>query len=201
MKSMKCEKDMTPEVEPHPHSYPRSECVQYATGEEQKAINSPRKNEVSGPKQKQQSSMDVSGGKNKEWCYKEQHCIGTWNVKPMNQGQLDIVKQEMARLNTDILGISKNGWERAGLIQVTIIYYHRQKSHRRNGAVLVVKKKKKKNAVLGNNRKHNRIILCCFQRKPINSSGIQVYALNPDAEEAKVDQFCEDLPDHLELTP
>ena len=67
MKSVKCEKDMTPEVEPHPHSYPRSECVQYATGEEQKAIiNSPRKNEVSGTKQKQQSSMDVSGGENKE---------------------------------------------------------------------------------------------------------------------------------------
>ena len=61
----------------------------------------------------------------------------------MNQGQLDIVKQEMARVNTDILGISKNGWEWAGLIQVTIIYYHRQKSHRRNGAVLIVKKKKK----------------------------------------------------------
>ena len=135
---------MTPEVEPHPHSYPRSECVQYATGEEQKAIiNSPRKNEVSGTKQKQQLSMDVSGGENKEWCYKEQHCIGTWNVKSTNQGQLDIVKQEMARVNTDILGISKNGWEWAGLIQVTIIYYHRQKSHRRNGAVLIVKKKKK----------------------------------------------------------
>ena len=57
---------------------------------------------------------------------------------------MDIVKQEMARLNTDILGISANGWEWAGLIQVSIIYYHRQKSHRRNGAVLIVKKKKKK---------------------------------------------------------
>ena len=105
----------------------------------------------------------------------------------------------MARVNTDILGISKNGWEWAGLIQVTIIYYHRQKSHRRNGAVLIVKKRK--NAGLGNNLQHDRLIVCCFQRKPINSSGIQVYALNPDAEEAKVDQFCEDLPDLLELTP
>ena len=78
---------MTPEVEPHPHSHPRSEGVQYATGEEQKAIiNSSSKNEVSGPKQKQHSPVDVSGGENKEWCYKEQHCIGTWNVKTMNQG-------------------------------------------------------------------------------------------------------------------
>ena len=67
MKSMKCGKDMTPEVEPHPHSHPRSEGVQYATGEEQKAIiNSSSKNEVSGPKQKQHSPVDVSGGENKE---------------------------------------------------------------------------------------------------------------------------------------
>ena len=69
---------------------PRSEGVQYATGEKQKAItNSSRKNKAPGPKPKQHSVVDVSGGESKVWCYKEQYCIETWNVRSMNQGKLD----------------------------------------------------------------------------------------------------------------
>ena len=87
---------MTPEDQP-----PRLEDVQYATGEEWRAINSSyRKDEVTGPKQKQCSVVDVSGGESKAQYYKEQYCLITWNNRSMNQGKLNIVKQEIARLNT-----------------------------------------------------------------------------------------------------
>ena len=85
---MKRQKGMTPEDDP-----PRADGVQYATGEEQSAItNSSRKIEVVGPKRNQHSGMDVSGGEGKVRCYKEQYCIGTWDVRPMNKGKLDMVK-------------------------------------------------------------------------------------------------------------
>ena len=77
---------------------PRSVGVQYATGKEQR--NSSRKNEEAQPKQKQYSVLDVSGEESKIQCCKEQYCIGTWNVKSMNQGKLEVVKQEMARVST-----------------------------------------------------------------------------------------------------
>ena len=81
----------------------RSEGVQYVTGDEQKAItNSSRKNEAAGPKWKQCLAVDVSGGKSKVYCYKEQYCIGTWNIKFIIKGKLDMVKQEMARVNIDV---------------------------------------------------------------------------------------------------
>ena len=85
-----------------------SEGVQYATGEEQRrTTSSPRKNEVAGPKWKQCSVVDMSGGESKVQCCREQYGIGTWNVMSMNQGKLEVVKQEMARVNIDILGISE----------------------------------------------------------------------------------------------
>ena len=81
--------------------------VQYDTEEEQNAItNGSRKSEVAGPKWKQHSVVDMSGGESKVWCCKEQYCIGTWNVRSMNQGKLKVVREEMARVNIDILGIS-----------------------------------------------------------------------------------------------
>ena len=81
---------------------PRSEGVQYATGEERRRITFiPRMNE---------SVVDVSGDKSKIRCCKEQYCIGTWNVRSMNQGKLDVVKQEMVRININILGISELKW-------------------------------------------------------------------------------------------
>ena len=86
----------------------RSEGVQYVTGQEQRAItNSYRKNEKVKPKQKWHSVVNMSGGESKVWSCKEQYCRGTWNVRSMNQGKLDIVKQEMVRVNVDILGISE----------------------------------------------------------------------------------------------
>ena len=84
---------------------PREKDVQYATGEEQRAItNSSRSNEMAAPKWKRRS---VSDGENQVWRCKEQYRIGTWNVRSMNHGKLDMVKQEMARVDTDILGISE----------------------------------------------------------------------------------------------
>ena len=66
------------------------------------------------PKQKQHPDVDVTGDGNKVWCYKEKYCIGTWNVRSMNQGKLEVVKQEMARVNVNILGISELKWTGMG---------------------------------------------------------------------------------------
>ena len=78
--------------------------------------------------------MDVTGERSKARCCKEQYCIGTWNVRSMNQGKLEVVKQEMARVNIDILGISKVKWTRMGEFKSDdhCIYYCGQESHRRN---------------------------------------------------------------------
>ena len=84
---------------------PRSEGVHYATGEEQR--NSSRKNEEARPKWKGHSIVDVSGGKSKVRCCKEQYFIGTWNVRSTYQGEFDVVKQEMASMNINILGVSE----------------------------------------------------------------------------------------------
>ena len=78
---------------------PRLVVAQYATGE--KGRNNPRKNEEMEPKQKEQPAVDVTYGESKVWCYNEQYCIGTWNVRPMNQGKLEMVIQEMARMNME----------------------------------------------------------------------------------------------------
>ena len=121
---------------------PSTEGVQYATKEEYRAItNSSRKNEVAGPKQKQRSVVDVSGGESKVRCCKE-YCIGTWNVRSMNQGKLDVVKQEMARVNTDILGISELKWTGMGKFNSDdhYIYYCGQESLRRNIVALIANK-------------------------------------------------------------
>ena len=80
---------------------PRSVGAQYATGEEWR--NNSRKKEETEPKQKQRPAVDVTGYGSKVRCRKEQYCIGTWNVRSMNQGKLEMVKQEMARVNVDML--------------------------------------------------------------------------------------------------
>ena len=92
MNSMKRQKDMTQKDE-----IPSLVGAQYATGEEWR--NSSRRNEEAEPKQKQHPAVDVSGGESKVQCCKEQYCIETWNVRSMNQGKLEVVKQEMARVN------------------------------------------------------------------------------------------------------
>ena len=100
MNSMKMQKDTTLKDE-----LPRSVGAQYATGDQWR--NNSRKNEEMEPKQKQHSVDDMSGDRCKVRCCKEQYCIGTWNVRSTNQGKLEVVKQEIARVNIDILGINK----------------------------------------------------------------------------------------------
>ena len=105
MNSMKRPKDRTLKDE-----LPRSVGAQYATGDQWK--NNSRKNEGMEPKQKQQPVVDATGERSKIRCCKEQYCIGTWNVRSMNQGKLEVVRREMARVNIDILGISELKWIR-----------------------------------------------------------------------------------------
>ena len=87
--------------------------------------------------------MDVTGDRSKVQCPKEQYCIGTWNVRSMNQGKLEVVKQEMARVNVDIPGISKLKWMGMGEFNSDghYIYYCGQESLRRNGVAIVVNKR------------------------------------------------------------
>ena len=100
MNSMKRQNDSVPKEE-----LPRSLSVQYATGDLWR--NNSTKNEGIDPKQKQYPPVDVTGDRIKVQCCKEQYCLGTWNVRSMNQGKLEVVKQEMAMVNVDILGISE----------------------------------------------------------------------------------------------
>ena len=146
--------------------------------------------------------MDVPGGESKVQRCEEQYCIGTWNVRPMNQGKLDVVKKEMAGPNIDILGISELNWTGMGEFNSDdhCIYYCAQESLRRNGIALIVNKRVQ-NAVLGCNLKNDRMISVLFQGKPFNIMVIQVYAPTSNTEEAEVELFSEDLQDLLELTP
>ena len=95
------------------------------------------------PKQKQHPVVDVTGDGNKVQCCKEQYCIGTWNTRSMNQGKLEVVKQETARVNIDILGISKLKWAGMGEFNSDdhYIYYCGQESLRRNRVVIMVNKR------------------------------------------------------------
>ena len=139
--------------------------------------------------------MDVTG-ESKVLCYKEQYCIGTWNVRSMNQGKLEVIKQEMARVNIDILGISELKWTGMGKFNSDDhnIYYCGQESLRRNGVAIMVNKRVQ-NAELGCNLKNDRMISVRFQGKPFNITVIQVYAPTSNAEEAEVERFFEDLQD------
>ena len=119
----------------------------------------------------------------------------------MSQGKLEVVKQ-MARVNIDILGISKLKWTGMGEFNSDdhYIYYCGQESLRRNGVAITVNKIAQ-NAVLGCNLKNDRMISVRFQGKPFNITVIQAYAPTSNAEEAEVERFYEDLQDLVELTP
>ena len=119
----------------------------------------------------------------------------------MNQGKLEVVKQEMARVNVDILGISKLKWTGMGEFNSDdhYVYYCGQESLRRNGVAIMVNKRVR-NAVLGCNLKNDRMISVCFQGKWLNITVIQDYAPTSNAEEAEVEWFYEDLQDLLEPT-
>ena len=154
------------------------------------------------PKQEQHPVVDVTGDGSKVWCCKEQYCIGTWNVRSMNQGKLEVVKHEMAWVTVNILGISKLKWNAMGEFNSDdhCICYCGQESFRRNGVAIIVNKRVQ-NAVLGCSLKNDRMISVRFQGKPFNITVIQVYALTSKAKEAEVEWFYEDPQDLLELTP
>ena len=116
----------------------------------------------------------------------------------MNQGKLEIVKQEMARVNVDILGISELKWTGMGEFNSDdyYIYYCGQEYLRRNGVAIIVNKRVQ-NAVLGCNLKNGRMISVCLQVKSFNIMVIQVHATTSDAEEAEVEWFYKDLQDLL----
>ena len=132
---MKRQKDRTLKDE-----LPRSVGAQYATGDQWR--NNSRKNEETEPKQKHPVE-DVTGDASQVRCCKEQYCIETRNVRSMNQGKLEVVKQEMARVNIDILGISELKWTGMGEFNSDdhYIYYCGQESLRRNGVALIVSKR------------------------------------------------------------
>ena len=136
MNSMKRQKDMTLKDE-----LPKSGGAQYATEKEWR--NNSRKNESTEPKQKQHPGVDVTGDGSKVQCCKEQYCIRTWNVRAMNQGKLEMVKQEIARVNTDMLGISELKLTGMGEFNSDdhYIYYHGRESLRRNRVAFVVNKR------------------------------------------------------------
>ena len=162
MNSMKRQKDRALKDE-----LPRLVGAQYATGDEWR--NNSRKNEETEPKQKQNPLVDVTDDRSKVRFCKEQYCIGTWNVTSMNQGKLEVIKQEMARVNIDILGISKLKWAGMGEFNSDdhYIYYCRQESLRRNGVAIIVNKRVQK-TTLGCNHKNDRMISIHFQGKPFH---------------------------------
>ena len=95
------------------------------------------------PKQKQHPVVDVTGDGSKVRCYNKQYCIENWNVKSMNQGKLEVIKQEMARVNVSILRISELKWTGMGEFNSDdhYIYYCGQESLRRNGIAIIVNKR------------------------------------------------------------
>ena len=154
--SMKRQNDRTLKDE-----LPRLAGAQYATGDQWR--NNSRRNEGMEPKQKQHPVVDMTGDRSKVRYCKEQYCIGTWNVRSMNQGTLEVVTQEMAGVNIDIFGISKLKWTGMGEFNSDdhYIYYCGQESLRRNGVAIIVNKRVQ-NAVLGCTLKNDRMISVHF---------------------------------------
>ena len=177
MNSMKRQKDMTLKDE-----LSRLVGVQYATGDQWR--NNCKKNEEMEPKQKQYPLVDVTGDGSKVQYYKEQYCIGTWNIRSMNQGKLEVIKLDMVRVNVNILAISELKWTGMGEFKSDdhYIYYCGQESLRRNRVAIIVNERVR-NAVLGCSLKNDRMISVHFQGKPFNKMVIQVYAPTSNAEE------------------
>ena len=140
--------------------------------------------------QRQHPVVNVTGDESKVQCCKEQYCTGTWNVRSMIQSKLEVVKQEMARVNIDILGIRKLKWTGMGEFNSDdhYIYLGGQQSLTGNRVTLIVNKRVQ-NAVLGCNLINDRMISLHFQGKPFNITVIQVYAPTSNAEEAEVERF------------
>ena len=142
----------------------RSVGAQYHIGDQWR--NNSRKNEDMEPMQKQYPVVDVIGDRSKMECFKEQYCIGSWNVRSMNEGKLEVVKQETARVIINVLGISKLKWTGMGEFNSDDhdIYYCGQESLRRNGVAIMVNKRVK-NSVLGCNLKNDRMLSVCPRQR------------------------------------
>ena len=127
----------------------------------------------------------MTGDLTKAQCCKKQYCIGTWNVRSMSQGNLEVIKQEMTKVNVDILGISELKWTGMGDLNADdhSIYNCGQEALKRNGVAIIVNKRVR-NAVFGCNLKNDRILSVPFQGKPFNITAIQVYAPTSNAEES-----------------
>ena len=140
-----------------------------ATGDQWR--NNSRKNEGMEPKQNQYPAVDVTGDRSKVQCCKEQYFIGTWNVRTMNQDKLEVVKQEMARVNINILGISKLKWTGMGEFNSDdqYIYYCGQESLRRNGIAIMINKSPKCSTWMQSQKWQND--LCSFPRQTIQYHG------------------------------
>ena len=148
---------------------PKSVAAQYATRDQWR--NNSRKNEETGPKQKEHPVVDVTGDGSQVQCCKGQYCIGTWNVRSKNQGKLEVIKQEMARVNIDILGISKLKWTGMGEFNSAdyYIYYCGQESLRRNGVATIVNKSPKCSTWVQSQKQQND--LYPFPRQTIQYHG------------------------------
>ena len=157
---MKRQKDRTLKDE-----LPRSVGAQYTTGGQWRTNS--RKNEQTEPKQKQHPVVDVTGDGSKVRCYKEQYCIGTWTVRSRYKHKLEVVKQEMARVNVDILGISGLKWTGMGEFNSDDhhIYFCGQESLRRNGVAIIVNKSPKCSTWMQSQKQQNH--LCSFPRQVI----------------------------------
>ena len=144
---------------------PSSVGAQHATGDQWR--NDSRKNEGMEPKQKQYPAVDMTGDRSKVRCCKEQYCIETWNVRSLNQGKLEVVKQEMTRVNTDILGISELRWTGMGEFNSDdhYTYYGGQESLRRNGVAIMVNKSPKSSTWMQSQKRQND--LCSSPRQTI----------------------------------
>ena len=181
MNSIKRQKDRTLKEE-----LPRLVGAQYAPADQWR--NNSRKNEEMEPKQKQHPVVDVTGDGSKVRCCKEQYCIGTWNVRSMNQGKLEVVKQETARVSINILGISELRWTWMGEFNSDdhYIYSCGQESLGRNRVAIIVNKRVW-NAVLGCNIKNDRMNSVYFQGKSFNIT----------VQFSSVDQSCPTLCDPM----
>ena len=178
MNSMKRQNDRIRKEE-----LPRSVGAQYATGGQW--TNNTRKNEGMEPKQKQYPAVDLTGDRSKVRCCKDQYCIGTWNVRSMNQGKLEVVKQEMVRANINILGIRELKWTVIGEFNSDnhYIYYHGQESLRSNGGTIIVYKRVQ-NAVQFSSVTQSCLTVC----DPMNHSmpGLPVHHQLPESTQTHV---------------
>ena len=171
MNSMKRQKDRTLK-----DGLPRSLGTQYVTGNQW--IDNSKKNKEMEPKQKQYPVVDVIGDGSKAQCCKEQYCIGTLNVRWMNQGKLEVVKQGITRVNSDILGFSELKWTGMGEFNSDdhYIYYRQQESLRRNGVVIIVNKSPKFRTWMQSQKQQND--LCSFPRQTIQHQSNPSLCLN-----------------------